>query len=604
MSRGKVSEAPAESVDHNDHDTVERAHAHYHLPLDFSIPSPDKHPFVMWLWGLLKLDFTGIAFGALFFCWSLTPSLLPRDWLFQGIIGGINAAIGYGFGVALGWSVRRWFLANKSWWPMPRQWELRVKYTIPPIAVLASMYMLYLSAGWQRELAALMNAEGTTTTGYLRTGALSILMAALLISLMRVLRDFVRLIVRQINRVVKMPREVANVIGVIIVVVLVIALVQGVLLRGVSAATNWVFSSQNNETREGAVQPTVPERSGSPDSLAPWDSLGFEGRNFVSSGLSGDEISQGLGEPALEPIRAYAGLETADTQDERLDIVVDELERTGAFQRKALVIVPTTGTGWVNPTAIEAEELMFGGDVATVAAQYSYLPSWISFLAEREKAAEAGKALIDKVRARWLQEPEETRPRLYVYGESLGTQSGEGAFDGLAEIRDSVDGVLWVGPPNANRLWGQFVTRRDPGSPEVRPVYADGLVVRFADNSSGVPPEGEPWLSPRILYVQHASDPVVWWSPDLLFERPDWLSEAPGPDRLPDMRWFPIVTFWQVAADLTNAAGVPDGHGHNYGTLVLDGWVSIAAPEGWTAEDTEKVRAVMEDYAGRDGPEK
>ncbi|AYJ48505.1 hypothetical protein D8W71_09380 [Rhodococcus sp. P1Y] len=593
-----------EEVSHNDLSTVEREHTHYRLPIDFAVPSPEKHPFVMWAWGLLKLDFTGIVFGALFFCWSLTPSLLPRDWLFQGLIGGINAAIGYGFGVVVGWAVTRWFLAGKSWWPLPRKVELRIKFAFVPIAIFVALYMLYLSAGWQRELAALMDAEGTTTTGYFRTGALSIGVAALFISGMRVLRDLVRFLARQMNKVVKMPREVANVIGVVLVVVLVIALVQGVLLRAVSEVTNSIFSLQNSETREGAVQPTVPERSGSPESLAPWDSLGFEGRNFVSSGLSADEISEGLGRPALQPIRAYAGLETAETQDERLDIVVQELERTGAFQRQALVVVPTTGTGWVNPTAIEAEELMFGGDVATVAAQYSYLPSWISFLAERDKAAEAGRALIDKVHQRWLQEPEETRPRFYVYGESLGTASGEGAFDGLADIRDTVDGVLWVGPPNSNRLWGQFVTRRDPGSPEVRPVYADGLVVRFADNSSGIPPEGEPWLSPRILYVQHASDPVVWWSPDLLFERPDWLAEAPGPDRLPDMRWFPIVTFWQVAADLTNAAGVPDGHGHNYGTLVLDGWVSVAAPAGWTDEDTEKVRSVMDEYAGRDGPEK
>lgn len=601
MARGEVSEDTAPRTDVS---TVEREHTHSRLPIEFSVPSPHKHPFAMWLWGLLKLDFTGIAFGALFFCWSLTPSLLPRDWLFQGLIGGINAAVGYGFGIVVGWAVRRWFLAGKSWWPLPRKIELWVKFALTVIAIFTALYMLYLSAGWQRELAALMNAEGTTTTGYFRTGALSIGVAALFISGMRVLRDLVRFLARQINRVVKMPREIANVIGVVLVVVLVIALVQGVLLRAVSDVTNSVFSLQNNETRDGVVQPMQPERSGSPESLAPWDTLGFEGRNFVSSGLSAAEISRGLERPALEPIRAYAGLETAETQAERLDIVVRELERTGAFERQALVIVPTTGTGWVNPTAIEAEELMFGGDVATVAAQYSYLPSWISFLAERDRAAEAGQALIDKVRERWLQEPEETRPRLYVYGESLGTASGEGAFDGLAEIRDSVDGVLWVGPPNSNRLWSQFKNRRDPGSPEVRPVYADGLVVRFADNSSGIPPEGEPWLSPRILYVQHASDPVVWWSPDLLFERPDWLSEAPGPDRLPDMRWFPIVTFWQVAADLTNAAGVPDGHGHNYGTLVLDGWVAVAAPDGWTAEDTERVRAVMNEYAGRDGPEK
>ena len=568
------------------------------------MPSPDKHPFVMWMWGLLRLDFTGIVFGALFFCWSLTPSLLPRDWLFQGLIGGINAAIGYGVGVAVYWVVYRLFLAGKPWWPPPRRVEIVVKIAVPVIAGLTVLYMLYLSAGWQRELAALMDAEGTTTTGYFRTGALSIAVGALLISTWRVLRDLVRLVARQVNRIVKMPREVANVIGVIIVVVLVIALVQGVLLRGLSNVVNSAFSLQNNETRVRVVQPLIPERSGSPESLAPWDTLGFEGRNFVAGGLSAEEISEGLDRPALEPIRAYAGLETAATQDGRLDIVVAELERTGAFERAALVVVPTTGTGWVNPTAITAEELLFAGDVATVATQYSYLPSWISFLAEREKAAVAGKALIDRVRERWLQEPEQTRPKLYIYGESLGVQAGEGAFDGLAEIRESVDGVLWVGPPNANRLWSQFVTRRDPGTPEVRPVYADGLVVRFADNASMIPPADQPWLYPRVLYVQHASDPVVWLSPDLLFERPDWLSEPPGPDRLPDMRWFPIVTFWQVAADLTNAAGVPDGHGHNYGTLVLDGWVAIAAPEGWTEEDTARARGVMEQYAGRDGPEK
>lgn len=568
------------------------------------MPSPDKHPFVMWMWGLLRLDFTGIVFGALFFCWSLTPSLLPRDWLFQGLIGGINAAIGYGVGVAVYWVVYRLFLAGKPWWPPPRRVEIVVKIAVPVIAGLTVLYMLYLSAGWQRELAALMDAEGTTTTGYFRTGALSIAVGALLISTWRVLRDLVRLVARQVNRIVKMPREVANVIGVIIVVVLVIALVQGVLLRGLSNVVNSAFSLQNNETRVRVEQPLIPERSGSPESLAPWDTLGFEGRNFVAGGLSAEEISEGLDRPALEPIRAYAGLETAATQDGRLDIVVAELERTGAFERAALVVVPTTGTGWVNPTAITAEELLFAGDVATVATQYSYLPSWISFLAEREKAAVAGKALIDRVRERWLQEPEQTRPKLYIYGESLGVQAGEGAFDGLAEIRESVDSVLWVGPPNANRLWSQFVTRRDPGTPEVRPVYADGLVVRFADNASMIPPADQPWLYPRVLYVQHASDPVVWLSPDLLFERPDWLSEPPGPDRLPDMRWFPIVTFWQVAADLTNAAGVPDGHGHNYGTLVLDGWVAIAAPEGWTEEDTARARGVMEQYAGRDGPEK
>ena len=67
----------------------------------------DLHPFLLWAWGLVRLDFVGVAVGALFFCLSLTPSLLPREWLFQGVIGGINAAIGYGIGVLLGKAFRR-----------------------------------------------------------------------------------------------------------------------------------------------------------------------------------------------------------------------------------------------------------------------------------------------------------------------------------------------------------------------------------------------------------------------------------------------------------------------------------------------------------------
>jgi len=564
----------------------------------------ERHPFVVWAWSLLKLDFTGIAFASLFFCWSLTPSLLPRDWLYQGLIGGISAAIGYAVGTAIGWLVSEFGLARRSWWPLPDRIMLAVKVTVPVLSVVAALIMLTYSAGWQRELASLMNAEGTTTTGYIRTLGLSLLVAAAIISLWRVLRDLVRFVARQLNRLLEIPPPAASAAGLAVVLVLVFMLVDGILLRVGYAAVNSAFSLQNNETRPGAVQPLLPEKSGSPMSLAPWDTLGFEGRNFVSGGIHADELTATNGKPAKEPIRVYAGLETADDTAARMDVVLDELERTGAFERKTLVIIPTTGTGWVNPTAAQTIELVENGDSALVAAQYSYLPSWISFIADRGKAAVAGNALIRAVHDRWLTKPEATRPELYVYGESLGTQAGEGAFDGLADIRESVDGVLWVGPPNSNPLWQALTERRDPGTPEVQPVYADGLVVRFADAAAAIPGVPGPWLEPRVLYIQHPSDPVVWWSTDLIFKRPDWLSEPPGFDRLPSMKWFPFVTFWQVSADLANAAGVPDGHGHNYGTTILDGWVAVTDPDGWTPADTERVRAKLEDLRGHDGPEK
>ena len=221
---------------------------------------------------------------------------------------------------------------------------------------------------------------------------------------------------------------------------------------------------------------------------------------------------------------------------------------------------------------------MYDGDTAMVSTQYSYLPSWVSFIVDRSRAQDAARALFDAVHARWARLPEQSRPTLLVFGESLGSQGSESAFSGLADIRDRTDGVLWAGPPNSNPLWSRFEARRDPGSPQVRPVYADGLVVRFENRPGDTTRPQTPWLEPRVLYLQHPSDPIVWWSPELIWSRPGWLAGTRGFDVLPAMRWLPVVTFWQVTADMVNAQGVPDGHGHNYDDQIVDGWVSVAAP--------------------------
>ncbi|PRC54171.1 hypothetical protein C6A85_50105, partial [Mycobacterium sp. ITM-2017-0098] len=70
------------------------------------------------------------------------------------------------------------------------------------------------------------------------------------------------------------------------------------------------------------------------------------------------------------------------------------------------------------------------------------------------------------------------------------------------------------------------------------------------------------WEQPRVVYLQHASDPIAWWNTDLLFSKPDGLREARGYDVSPNMEWIPVVTFLQVSADMAVAVDVPDGHGH------------------------------------------
>jgi uncharacterized membrane protein len=560
--------------------------------------STDRHPLLEWAWGLVRLDFVGVAFGALFFCLSLTPSLLPRDWVFGGLVGGINGALGYGVGVVIGAIFRRFVLRERSWWPP--------KAATVAASITASVLMVIPGAAWQRQVSALMGMSGPGTGGYYRTLLLALMVGGVIVAVFRVVLDAIKLLARVLIRRWHVNTEVALFIGTAVVVVLLLTLINGVLFRGFLLGASRVFQPQNTTTRAGLEQPVAPERSGSPSSFAPWDTLGYQGRNFVATGPDVEELERINAHPAKEPIRVYAGLHTADTDEGRMAVLMSELQRTHAFDRKLLVIVPTTGTGWVNPVAARAVELMYNGDTAMVAVQYSYLPSWISFVGDEQKSIDSGRMLINAVHDRWAQLPADQRPKLALYGESLGSLAGQAAFGYLPDVAlMGFDSVLWVGPPQASSLWRALIERRDPGTTEVSPRYDNGRTVRFsqaADSAEIARDTAGPWEGTRVLFLQHSSDPIVWWSPDLLLSRPDWLVEPPGRDRASAMRWYPFVTFSQVGADIFHAADVPGGHGHNYGPYVLDGWVAVAPPDGWTADDTERIRVALEKTEGEDGP--
>ncbi|HJR90837.1 MAG TPA: alpha/beta-hydrolase family protein, partial [Acidimicrobiia bacterium] len=154
-------------------------------------------------------------------------------------------------------------------------------------------------------------------------------------------------------------------------------------------------------------------------------------------------------------------------------------------------------------------------------------------------------------------------------------------------------GVLWVGPPNFSELWSSFTAGRDSRSPEILPLFEGGETVRFAGGRADLVGDLEGWDQPRVLYMQHPSDPVVWWSTRLILRQPDWLRQQPGDDVLDAVRWYPLVTFWQVSADMAYANEVPAGHGHNYAGLFADGWAAVAAPPGWTAADTDRLHVLL-----------
>ncbi len=262
-----------------------------------------------------------------------------------------------------------------------------------------------------------------------------------------------------------------------------------------------------------------------------------------------------------------------------------------------VAVATTTGTGWINEAEASSLEYMYNGDTAIVSMQYSFLPSWLSFLVDKENARQAGQALfeaVDAIDPRQVPRRAAAQwPKLVVFGESLGSFGGEAPFLALNNLVARTDGALFSGPTFNNTIWTQLTRDRDEGSPEWLPIYDKGENVRFAARPDNLARPADPWGHPRVVYLQHASDPIAWFNPDLLFAEPDWLKEPKGYDVSGRMQWIPIVTFLQVSADMAVAIDVPDGHGHVYVKDVANAWAAILQPPGWTPEKTEKLRPLL-----------
>jgi uncharacterized membrane protein len=528
----------------------------------------------------------GAWVALVFACLAFTPSLLPRSALLQGVVCGINAAIGYGLGVAGAWTWRA-FADRDPRPPRPGAWRV---FAISAAVLL--VVAIVLGQWWQAQLRDLMDAPAPSPLLLLLLPPVAVAISTGLVALSRSLRGAYHRAAVRLRR--WMGRRAARALGWVVVVVGTWLVASGLLLNGLAGLADRSFSVRNSATAEGVEQPTSGLRSGGPGSLVSWESLGRQGRTITGTGPSAEEIAAFTGSPATEPIRAYAGTVSDEDVEERAELAVADLARAGGFGRGNLLVATTTGSGWLDPGAVDSFEYLTGGDSAIVAMQYSYLPSWLSYLVDQEKAREAGRQLFDAVYDRWSKLPPTDRPKLFVFGLSLGSFGGETAFSGEYDLRNRTAGALFAGPPNFNTLYREFTDGRDAGSREVEPVYKGGRAVRFTnDVAAGVEPAAAPWDETRILYLQHPSDPIVWWFPSLLWARPDWLEEPVGRDVLDAMVWIPVVTFWQVTVDLPMAAGVPDGHGHTYTAEFVDGWAKVLQPTGWTTDKAERLRDLV-----------
>jgi uncharacterized membrane protein len=305
--------------------------------------------------------------------------------------------------------------------------------------------------------------------------------------------------------------------------------------------------------------PRTTHRTGGPGSLVPWSRLGRQGRRFVTNVPTPEDINMIMDtDDAIEPVRVFVGYDAARTVEGRVALALAELKRTGAYDRKLLIVSAPAGTGYVNTLPMEVADYTMHGDVASVAVQYARLPSLLA-LHQTPVGAEAHKVLIEGIAAEAAYRPAEDRPTVVVYGESLGAWAGQDAFigDELEQLDElGVSKALWVGTPYYSKFRNTALANES---------LTDGLVeeINAASDLVASPTQR------RVTFLTHYNDPINLINATLFLREPPWLAENPRKPGVPeDQEWVPMLTAIQSIVDAVNATnpipGVFRATGHDY----------------------------------------
>ncbi|MFN7148301.1 MAG: alpha/beta-hydrolase family protein [Microthrixaceae bacterium] len=326
------------------------------------------------------------------------------------------------------------------------------------------------------------------------------------------------------------------------------------------------IGQSNEKIDPGYAEPPTSELvSGSAESLCPFEELGQQGRRYVTDVITPDLIESTLGEPAVaHPIRIFVGYNQQPLYTSgRSETALEELERTNAYERDTILLVSPTGTGWVDHTMIESAEFFTRGDIATVCIQYGRYPSFLSLQKVRAGRRQF-RQLAWGVRQRIRSMPEDQRPRVLVFGESLGAWASSDVLmktgvEGLDHY--GIERALWFGMPQLARWSAAGLAR--PG--QLCPDGTVGVYDRWEEFEQ-VPPEQRDEL--RIVQLSHDNDPITLVTPTLLYRAPEWLGEDRGRGVPEGQRWYPVVTGLQTMIDAANAMRNSPGNfrstGHDY----------------------------------------
>lgn len=516
--------------------------------------------------------------AAVFFSVSLSPSLLPRPFLLQGLLSGFTMFIAYGIGVGL---ERLYFFLELP--KIEGRARTVINYSALIICSLLVISALFYVESWQNGLREQMGLAPNDTANEIFIALISMTLACFVLLFVRTVIFCTSMIAKPLMGII--PKRVAILLGACSVMLSLAFLTNDFIVSSIVNKFDKLYAYSDASTDTGVAQPQRPHASGSDVSLIPWSSLGRNGQNFVSKGPTKTTLSKYFNSQVKDPLRIYAGYRSAPTFEQRAQLALEELIRVGGFNRSVLIIATPTGTGWHDPSAVDSLEYLHRGDTAIVTMQYSYLPSWLTLLLDANKAKKSAAVLYRVIHKHWRTLPESTRPRLYLHGLSLGAYGAETSIEIPSLIKDPLHGGVFAGVPFPASIGPQLTRNRQPDSPQWLPIIQDSSLVRFTTQDNALNIKGAEWGPMRFVYIQYASDPMVYMSTDLYWREPDWLKGKRAHDVSTELTWYPIVTFLQLLFDLPMADHIPRGNGHSYAAKnYIDAWLEVTDAKGWNSD--------------------
>ena len=518
-----------------------------------------------------RLYSIGLILASVAFLYALTPSLIPRDGVLQGVVAWVSAVAVYSI---YAWSIWIW-----KWLWFPYYHSNTGAYLWYIFSTVILIYWLSQATDWQNSVyfAAWLPAVETV-----RPYTILFVSIWVFLGIVFIWRVFWKIVLISSAKLEKiLPLRAALIASFIWVSYIFWAIGNGVFVQSFFG-----FIDRSSRQVDTLIPITLdipqnPLSTWSKDSLIAWNTLWSKWRDFVSWVTTREELEVFFeNEDIREPLRVYAGLNSAEIIEERAQLLLDEMIRVDTFSRSYLILVTPTWTGWIDPKSITPLELLLKGDVATVWVQYSYLPSWLTLLSDYEAGEESARKVFEVIYSYWSSLPSDNRPELYLHGLSLGSRYSENSSDIWDIIADPYNWALWVGPTFNNELWNRFIRQRNHESSYFSPTYWDDSLVRFFTQFGTNADMSKDWWIFRILYFQYPSDAVSFFDTQSFWRAPEWMNYELPPDVSPELRFIPVVTFFQLLTDNFTATSTREWHGHTYAAKdYLTAWYQLLEPD-------------------------